>query len=584
MNFARRHRTSGSRQQRFITRCAQCGVLTGLAAISAMTVSGPLFADTTTTRGGAVNAGVRAEKITLPLSLNWKYTSNFTPYNPSSPAASGNNVFFAAGNRVYCVNAETGGLRWRFPQDAPMSTTVTTTPAIAEGNVYFGAADGKLYALNADTGRIDWQFDTRSNIASSPSVVDGVLYFGSSDGRVWAIDTKTHDTVSTWKGGVKMSDEVAAAPAVANGMVYAISLDQVIHAIGTATGKERWSYRLPASVLHMAPITSGEYVYIANGANIHALMARNGTPRWTQILPTDIAVSPVVTDQAVYAVGNDNRVYAYDARTGRVRWKTQPKLDYEVVAAPTVAGDLLIVGTSEGAIYALDLETGATKWFYKVVPSTSNTEALPETVNIASSPVVVNNTVYVLSDDGALSSFRSDALDSAPPVISELQPDMGIVVNGTPPFHFEAKVVDEGSGIDPNSIKISVDGQGAPKRPEGGSGADEKTGYKFDTHTSMLEYDIYAPSAASTVRPLSEGRHTVTITAADWKGNVATKSWTFTVDNSVAIRSRKRKSSDATGGPGGGLGSRGPGGSGGGSRGPGGPGGFGGGSGRRPGG
>jgi outer membrane protein assembly factor BamB len=565
MNFARRHRTTGSRQQRFVTRCAHCGILTSLAALTAITIAGPLSADTTLTAGGAKAAGVRAEKITLPLSLNWKYTSNYTPYNPSSPAVFGNDVFFAAGNRVYCVSAETGGLKWRFPQDAPMSTSVTTTPTIADGDIYFGAADGKLYALKADTGRIDWQFDTRSNIASSPSVVDSILYFGSSDGRVWAIDTRTHDSVSTWKGGVKMTDEVAAAPAVANGMVYALSLDQVIHAIGTATGKERWSYRLPASVLHIAPVTSGEYVYIANGANIHSLMARNGTPRWTQILPTDVAVSPVTTDQAIYVVGNDNRVYAFDARTGRVKWKIPAKLDYEVVASPTVAGDLLLVGTSEGAIYAMDLETGTVKWFYKVVPSTSNTETIPDRVNIAAPPVVVNNTVYVLSDDGALSSFRSDAVDTAGPVISDLQPDMGIVVNGTPPFHFEAKVVDEGSGVDPNSIKISIDGQGAPKRPEGGSAADEKTGFKYDSHTSLLEYDIYAPSAASTVRPLSEGRHTVTITAADWKGNVATKSWTFTVDNSVAIRSRKRQTNTNSQGPGGGpgpggLGSRGPGG------------------------
>jgi len=534
------------------------------------------YADAPMFRGGSGLTGSFAGSISAPLSLSWKHTVSAAPNNPSSPAVIGKDVFFVSGSRIYCVDSTSGGLKWRYPADQPMASVVHASPAVADGTVYVAAGDGKLYALNAATGILSWAYDTRSTIQSSPTIVDGIVYFGSGDGRLWAIDTRTHDTVATWKGGVKLTDEIAGAPAVANGMVYALTLDQVLHAVGTATGKERYSQRLPGTVLRQSPIVSGEYVFVANGGNINCFLGRNLTQKWFVPLPGDLATAPAISDQAVYAITTDSTVFCLDARTGRLKWKSQKRLPFEISAPPVIVGSTLVVAANEGAVYLLDADKGTTQWFYKLEPSSNSTEQILTSTNFAASPVVADGVLYLLSDDGTLSAFKANAPDTVGPLITDIEPEMGIVANGEPPYHFEAKIYDEGSGVNPDSIKISIDGEGAPKRPEGREGED-RSGYRFDIHDNMLEYDVIAPTGASAIKPLPNGRHSVTISASDWLGNVTTKTWSFTIDNSITRKLAKKKPASSNTGASGrtGLGGMGGGGKGSGRSGGGGGGGAG---------
>ncbi|MEP6754594.1 MAG: PQQ-binding-like beta-propeller repeat protein [Chthonomonadales bacterium] len=551
MSIARNRILNGSR---FFAAAGILSVTAGLSAIAL--ISKP-----------AVNAG---NVSTLPLSLDWKFTSYPSPLNHAQPVSGGKDVFFTSGTRIYCVNATTGAMHWKYPQDEPLGAAVLGTMAYADGVIYAGSSDGNLIALDAITGRLNWQYDTRSTISNSLTLADGILYFGSGNNKLWAIDIKTHDSLGAWKNGVSLSDEVTGAPIVANGFVYALTLDQVFHAVGSATGKERWQYRVNGSVLHLAPVVNGEYVYIPNGSNITCLLGRTGANRWNQFLRFDVAVTPVIANDTLFVITVDNQLDAYDARTGRRKWKNSVKVPFEVTCAPVASDNHLFVGTTAGGLYAMDTETGNVQWSYKSIPAT-RTDAVPTQTNVSASPVVNGNSLLVLSDDGSLLSFRADAVDTTPPVISDVEPEMGVVAKGTPPIHIEAKIIDEGSGINPDTVKILIDGEGAAKKPEGKENYD-KTGYRFDQEYSILEYDVQAPPAASAVRPLIDGRHTITITATDWRGNVGTKSWNITIDNTVSKSLAKKRPANANSGPGGGNGlpggkGSGSGGSSGGSRG-----------------
>ncbi|MGC8668975.1 MAG: PQQ-binding-like beta-propeller repeat protein [Chthonomonadales bacterium] len=526
-----------------LVTAAAIGMVLGFQSIA--------VADSVMYRGSTALTGYFNDPITVPLALDWRYTTTYFGHNPSSPAVVGDTVYFASGSRIYAVSAISGTLKWKYPVDQPLSTTVHTSPAYADGLIYVGADDGKLYALNAGTGKDVWRFDTRSTISVSPTVEDGVVYFGSGDGRIWALDAKTGNPLSAWKNGFKVLDDISGAAAVSNGIVYAVSLDQVLHAIGAVTARERWSYRLQGSVLHMAPIVSGDFLFIANGSNVTSLYARNGLMRWQRNLGSDISCNPAVDDDSLYVADIDNNVRALDLRFGRDRWKTPAKLPFDIVAPPTVAGDVVFVATTLGGVYALDKNTGAVKWSYVVHPSTSDTAAaaeaatnpnrrgsstnatMPMYANVAAAPVVADKALFILSDDGSLSAFRSSAVDEVGPEITPVEPDMGVVINGSPPVHFEATIEDDGSGVNPDTVKLLIDDKPVQRRPSGQENED-KPGYKYDVLTSTLTYDTEEPSSASTVRPLADGRHTVTVVAADWFGNVTRKSWTFTVDNSLA--------------------------------------------------
>lgn len=521
-------------------------------------------------RGGASLAGAYGDDIAAPLALDWRFTSTYFGHNPSAPAVADGTVYFASGSRIYAVDENSGARKWIYPADAPLPTTIHSSPAVADGMLYVGGDDGKLIALDAKTGKDVWKFDTRSGIGTPPTIAEGVVYFGSVDGKIWAIDAKSGVAVTTWKNGFKMLDETAGAPAVANGMVYTLSTDQMLHAIGAATGKERWFYRLGGSVLNQCPVVSGDYLYVANGSNLTSLLSRNGMLRWNKMMGVDLVVSPAVNDQGIYVVTADNKVLAFDPHFGKPKWKagTEPKLEYDVIAPPTIAGKTLLVGTTMGGIYAIDTDTGAVKWTYSTSPSSTSDTLIAANTNVAAPIVVADKNVFVLSDDGSLSAFRADAPDTLGPRVSDTEPEMGIVINGAPPLSFQAKIVDEGSGINPDSVKLMLDGVGVARKPSGPRGED-KPGWKFDPVTSTVEYTIEEASSAATIRNLADGRHTVTVAATDWKGNTTTKTWSFTVDNSV-VKIVKRKTNDTTNQGGGGPFGRGRGAAGGNGRGSGG--------------
>ena len=99
--------------------------------------------------------------------------------------------------------------------------------------------------------------------------------------------------------------------------------------------------------------------------------------------------------------------------------------------------------------------------------------------------------------------------DTIPPTISELTPADGSITNDATPV-ISAKVVDS-SGIDETTIVMKID--------------DVKI-----IHTFVDSVVSYTPST------LSEGSHTVALTVSDIVDNVATRSWSFTVDTISPIQ------------------------------------------------
>ena len=72
-------------------------------------------------------------------------------------------VYFASGNRLYAIDANTGALKWRYPLDAPLSTTIHSSPAVVDGFVYVGADDGRIHVYDVNA--------TSNFVADAPRVL-----------------------------------------------------------------------------------------------------------------------------------------------------------------------------------------------------------------------------------------------------------------------------------------------------------------------------------------------------------------------------------------------------------------------------
>jgi hypothetical protein len=109
-------------------------------------------------------------------------------------------------------------------------------------------------------------------------------------------------------------------------------------------------------------------------------------------------------------------------------------------------------------------------------------------------------------------------------------------LHGRAPFHIGAKISDEGSGIDLSSLKFSLDGRSIPRFAPGAeiSGSE---GFLFELDNYTLDYNTRETEGRSSA--LRDGHHTATITVKDWKGNEMTKSWLFTVDDTIPRKAKR---------------------------------------------
>ena len=237
----------------------------------------------------------------------------------------------------------------------------------------------------------------------------------------------------------------------------------------------------------------------------------------------------------MYVVRNDRYILAITDNGRTYPWKKAPRIDNETDLAPVIVGDTLLVGTARGGLYAFNKADGALKWRFVMKPTATLNAALPATANVAAAPLVDGNTLYVFTDDGTLTSFRSDAPDKLPPTVLPLTPDAGDDLKGSPPFYIAALVTDEGSGLDMSTMTVKVDEKAVARVPIEQVGT--KPGYTFNEDNGFLQYMI-DDSSNGRNSTFPDGPHTITISVKDYMGNLTTKSWTFHVSEDSPKHSR----------------------------------------------
>jgi len=134
--------------------------------------------------------------------------------------------------------------------------------------------------------------------------------------------------------------------------------------------------------------------------------------KWKFATGNRVASSPVWHEDTLYFGSDDGSVYAVDAAGGRQKWRFVTR--GPVPATPAVSGGLVYFPSYDGMIYAVDARTGKLRWktatggerrfeakgLHGMAPK-NQTFADPYDVFL-SSPVVVNESVYVGSGDGNL--------------------------------------------------------------------------------------------------------------------------------------------------------------------------------------
>lgn len=280
-------------------------------------------------------------------------------------------------NKVYATNglgdvaafdATSGEQLWRVRPGGPLRGA----PTIANDNIYVQSQDNQLFALNPADGSLRWTAVGTLEVAgvfgsAAPAAGQGTVVAGYSSGELVAYryenarvlwqEALTRTSIST---AVASLSDIDADPVIDGGRVYAIGQGGRMIATELVTGQRVWEINVAGI---STPWVAGDWIF-------------------------------VVTDEA--------QLLAVARTTGRVRWMTQLKRWRDEKdkkgpifwTGPLLAGNRLVVASSEGdLVYASP--------FDGTVQSKVDTKR-----PIVLSPVIANNTLYVLHEDGRLSAWR----------------------------------------------------------------------------------------------------------------------------------------------------------------------------------
>jgi hypothetical protein len=534
----------------------------------------PAQADWNSYGGNVEKTFFTTEKVQAPLGVVWKHSTSVYSErggNRSGPVISEGMAFFASKNRMYCVDQATGELKWRAPEgdpNDPKIPQITATPVVANGFVYTPDANGIMTAYTVDEGQPAWQFKTGGAIYSSPILVGNTLYFGSDDDFLYALNAQSGDLV--WKSNERgkpmpLSDDAKASPCYYNGVVYINSSDMKLWAFQADTGRLIWQSRVGAPSIDISPVANNGRVYLAAGSTMYQFRLRGGQSRAFPLqewVGNDITTTPIVTEKFWFFGDRDGFFHAFTAAGRPAKnvdgqdWKV--KLEGRPQGTPVMTSDTIYVTTDKGFVFGLDLAKGKVTWTYRTEAPKGMTPAYLYYA-IRAPLAVSDGKLFVLGDDGTLTAMAADAADDEGPILSTPRPSRGAVMNGSPPVYFSVYLWDEGSGINPDTLEVLLDGRPIDMDPEPynrTTGSAPRKGWTYDPVRRVLRYQTLKAERGEPEQPLLNGRHKVQVQAGDWRGNFSSLEWTFVVDNSlprnaVATRPRTTNQPGSPGAPGG---------------------------------
>lgn len=337
---------------------------------------------------------------------------------------------------------------------------LAAAPVVANGKLFVVDTDADVHAFDAQSGRRLWTVsfgtekkDGRTSVFGGGASVDGdVVYVTNGLGDVAALNAANGSQI--WKK--RPGGPLRGSPGIGNGNIYVMSQDNQIFAMNAGDGKVEWTESASVELAGVfgvaAPaIAQGTIVAGFSSGELNAYRYENGRALWGDALSrtsistsvsslSDIDASPVIDRGRVFAVGQGGRMVSMELVTGQRLWE----INVAGISTPWVAGEWLFVVTDEAKLLCIARANGKIRWVSQLqryksekkkkgpiswtgpvlagdrlilassdgqLANVSPADGKVQSVTRGGSsfylpPIVANNTLYTLANDGRLTAWR----------------------------------------------------------------------------------------------------------------------------------------------------------------------------------
>jgi len=332
-------------------------------------------------------------------------------------------------------------------------------PVVGGGRVYVTDVDAVVHAFDLKSGAPVWMAAVGEKDRNKSSLFGGGVSY--DNGKVYATngvgDAAAFDAATgrqLWK--VRPGGPLRGAPSIGNDNIYVMSQDNQLYALKAETGATLWTASGSlenAAVFGAAAPAIGQGTVVAgfSSGELTAYRYENGRAVWQDSLSrtsittsvaslVDIDASPVIDQGRVYAVGQGGRMVAMDILTGQRLWE----LNVAGIETPWIAGEWLFVVTDDAKLLCIARNSGKIRWLTQLQRYKNDkkknkpigwsgpvlaggrlilTNTQGEILNVAvadgaigngvrlgttiyQAPVVADNMLLVLTDNGRLVAYR----------------------------------------------------------------------------------------------------------------------------------------------------------------------------------
>ncbi|MXP13741.1 PQQ-binding-like beta-propeller repeat protein [Altererythrobacter confluentis] len=336
---------------------------------------------------------------------------------------------------------------------------LASSPVVGGGMVIAVGTDGVVNAFDEQTGARRWTYQMKvdddlvsSAFGGGASYAAGRVYATNGVGEVAAIDAATGDEI--WK--VKPAGPLRGSPTIAFNAVFVMTQDNQILSLSAADGSSQWQESgssAQAGVFGVAAPAAAQGTVIAgySSGELSAYRYENGRTLWADALSrtsistevgalTDIDADPIIDQGRVYALGQGGRMAAYELVTGQRIWE----LNLAGISTPAIAGEWIFTLTDDARLLAIARSSGKVRWITQLQQYrdekdkkgpifwngpvlagnqlwVTNTQGKIYRVSVGEgsaslyrdlktqislAPVVANNTLFLLDDDGVIHAYR----------------------------------------------------------------------------------------------------------------------------------------------------------------------------------
>ena len=231
----------------------------------------------------------------------------------SRPVLRKNNLYIAKPDKLYCLNARTGGELWSYSHRLKKSDFIVegvSAPLAQGGFIYFKTSGGTLIALNYQ-GRRRWikrlsrPEDRFTSALSAPVMGKVCLYSAGFESGLYCLNKKTGRTI--WKTAAGSHGSAVLA---GSRLFYPTSQGHVL-ALDQKSGEIIWKHKVKRSIAGDLALYKNTVVYGEFAGGLKFLSQKTGREMGSFFFGRGLSAQPLVrsASAALYFMSNYGWLY-----------------------------------------------------------------------------------------------------------------------------------------------------------------------------------------------------------------------------------------------------------------------------------